>query len=949
MRWRLVVFLAVGQAPFVSAATLQNFDTPGTPYMRATSPECPGPGAEVLPGGAKGQFIRLAHAAPALVRNCNTIAFDRSDVGAAGHVLVDFRFRMTPPPPSFFHRADGMGFALLNTARYATTGPVIPTAPHEEPNFDDSLGVGFDIHYEPTRHPEEPSNNHVSIHYDGQLLQAFHVRGLDLASGAWIHARIVIRPGDGFSDVSVSLTAVDPPGGTFQSIKVRVPGLVPYEGRAYFGARSGGESANHDLDDVSVEYLPATLQDFDGAGTPYATTSQATCNPPGATLLTEAPRGRFLRLAHQNTPTPNCNTAALARDVPGLYTRVEAEFDFRMAAASIPAADGIGFALLNTAEYDFAGAASPASVSEDPDFRRSVGVGFDINQAQGEPSANHVSVHYDGMRAVWDVDPAAVNLSSGQWIHARIVIEMGAAPGVTVRLTSTTGSFENTVAIPVLTPYEGRLLLGARSGYDDADHDVDDIRARFSGEPDPAVYGRWSPLLRWPSVPIHMHLLPTGKVLFWDRHSDRHHGGGIRDDDRDGEPRLWDPVTGEITQPDPPDYDIFCGGHSFLADGRLFVSGGHLRDNVGLPHAAIYDPFAPVNPWQMVDDMHAGRWYPTNTTLDDGRVLVVSGDIMLGLVNSHPEVFDPGSGTWDRLVGARRELPLYPWMYLAPDGRAFAAGPHQDARFLDVKTQTWSAPFNSQFVFRDVGTSAMFEAGRVLIAGGSFDQAPHKLTETIDLDDPLPHWSPAGEMSYGRRYPNSTLLPDGEVLVTGGTNLPGNLKAGAVFVSEAWDPASRSWSLRAAHKVQRLYHSTALLLPDGRVLAGGGGHPKGADEGLLEDHPDVEIYSPPYLFHGDGPRLTSAPGNVIYGQPFAVVTPDAGMVTQVVWIRLSSVTHAFNQDQRLVRLSITGRNGDLQVTAPSDPRLCPPGYYLMFLLNAQGIPSLGHMIRIGPP
>ena len=191
-------------------------------------------------------------------------------------------------------------------------------------------------------------------------------------------------------------------------------------------------------------------------------------------------------------------------------------------------------------------------------------------------------------------------------------------------------------------------------------------------------------------------------------------------------------------------------------------------------------------------------------------------------------------------------------------------------------------------------------------------------------------------MAFARRQLNATILPDGQVLVTGGTSGPGfNDTTAPVFAAEMWNPATENWTTMASAQIPRLYHSTALLLPDGRILSMGG-----------NGFPQTEIYEPPYLFKGTRPAINSAPATVNYGQTFFVQTPDAAGVTQVTWIRLSSVTHAFNMDQRFSRLNFSQGAGGLNVVAPLNPNLAPPGHYMLFILNSNGVPSVAKIIQV---
>lgn len=688
----------------------------------------------------------------------------------------------------------------------------------------------------------------------------------------------------------------------------------------------------------------ATVQNFDDPGSAHVLTQHAA--PPPPTVTAGGPTGNFLRLATSAT-IPQNNSIAFVRTDPGAFCDVTAEFDLRMIPV-VGRADGMGFALLSTANWGTGGAVPPQApwfVAEEPNFAGSVGVGFDLYQSNdvGDLNNNHVSIHFNGSR-LQDFNAGSIDLGSGGFIHARIEIHAGdATPNVDVILTPPGGPAVSVVTdfpVPGLKPYEGRVWIGGRSGGESAHHDLDNVQVTFTGCP--SILGQWSSVFPFQVVAIHAHLLPTGKVMYWDRH-----------DYGDGTPRLWDPGSGTISVLPMPgdDYDIFCSGHSFLKNGDLLVTGGHMADNVGLASASTYNPF--TNTWTRHPDMNGGRWYPTNTTLAHGDVLTISGDDTSEHdVNLLPQVFQAGSHTWRDLSSAERLLPLYPFMYLAPNGQVFTAGPQPATSYLDTSgTGAWTDIATSAYGHREYGSSVLYDTGRILITGGS---PPDHVTPTtatvekIDLGVASPAWTAANPMAYARRQHNATLLPDGTVLVTGGTGATGfNNSTGAVLPAELWDPSTGVWRTLAGMQVPRLYHSIALLLPDGRVLSAGGGHPSDGENGD-PDHPDAEIYSPPYLFKGARPSITAAPAAVPYGQPFFVATPDAASVAGVTLIRLSSVTHSFNQEQRILRPSFATTTGGLTVTAPSNPNLCPPGYYLLFLLNSNGVPSIGRMLQVEP-
>ncbi|HSB53549.1 MAG TPA: galactose oxidase-like domain-containing protein [Gemmatimonadales bacterium] len=452
-----------------------------------------------------------------------------------------------------------------------------------------------------------------------------------------------------------------------------------------------------------------------------------------------------------------------------------------------------------------------------------------------------------------------------------------------------------------------------------------------------ATKGAWGTPFAWPVVGIHASVLPNGKVLTFGRAGHN--------------PALWDPASpatfGSTTRP----ADFFCSGHVLLPDGRLFVAGGHAgADNFGIKTTYFYD-FA-TNSWTRGNDMRNGRWYPTTTVLPNGEVLTVSGGDTAGVMNTLPEVWQP-DGAWRALTGAQISIAYYSMMFVAPDGRVFAAGPAQGTRyFTTAGTGSLAVGPTSHFGSRDYGSAVMYDAGKILIVGGNM--TPTASAEVIDLNAGSgAAWRTVASMTVGRRQLNATLLADGKVLVTGGTNSTGFNVAPSdsrVLSAELWDPATEQWTTLARMSHQRVYHSSALLLPDGRVLSVGSGEP--AATGLSDDY-TAEIFSPPYLFKADGtpatrPAISSAPVSVGYGQGFTVTTPNASSITKVTWIRLSSVTHSFNQNQRMNRLgfSVIG-TGTLSVTAPANSRLSPPGHYLLFLVNSAGVPSVARIIRIG--
>ena len=487
---------------------------------------------------------------------------------------------------------------------------------------------------------------------------------------------------------------------------------------------------------------------------------------------------------------------------------------------------------------------------------------------------------------------------------------------------------------------------------------------------DPQEAGSWDPPFALPNVAIHAHLLPNGKMLFWGR---RDHPGDTLDE-HICTPQIWDPAT-RTTAPTPKPtlgdgkttVNLFCSGHTFLPDGRLLVVGGHLADGKGLDQAAIYD--YRTNAWTALPIMNNGRWYPSAVTLHDGAALVMSGSFAgpngTTPTNEVQQVWD-GTG-WRSLVNFHG-LQLFPRVHAAPDGRAFMSGPLAQSYVLDTAgsgnwTPLQGAGGSRAGGQRDYAPSVMYDVGKVIYIGGGNDPGTHTPTaaaEIIDLASPTPAWRPTGSMHHRRRQHNATILPDGTVLVTGGTRGGGGKNAGfndltpgqPVHEAELWDPATGQWTELAAEAVDRCYHATAILLPDATVLSAGGGEYRpdttNAQNPPQDSHRDAQIFHPPYLHRGARPDLSCTIEAVTYGQSFTVATTHPEEIGQVSWIRLPSVTHSFNMDQRINFLAFHPTAAGLTITAPDRPDICPPGHYMLFLLSKAKIPSVATILRIAP-
>jgi len=472
------------------------------------------------------------------------------------------------------------------------------------------------------------------------------------------------------------------------------------------------------------------------------------------------------------------------------------------------------------------------------------------------------------------------------------------------------------------------------------------ISASFTASDKPeASVGSWAPAGSTPVIAVHLSHLMDGKFLMT---------GHLY------EPNLWDPESGLFTVKhdntcNRPDCDTWCGGHTFLADGRLIWAGGHsdlLGGVTGVKYAGIFD-----GNWQPISWMAYARWYPTLVTLPDGDVVAVSGNINPSTRAKIPERYNVATNTWVALTGASSDTWLYPRMFVEPkNGWIFHAG-EQASKYLDPSgfgawIRTGIANPNRTVLDRSYGSAVMLDT-KVLYVGGGGETCPtlpQNTAEIIDLADASPRWTATASMTFRRRQMNATILPDGTVLAIGGTAACGaSDESGSVYAAELYTPASggvpASWKVMSNMTTLRVYHGTSALMQDGRVLVSGSG-----DGGSGTQEFNYEIFSPPYLFKGARPTYTLPDGTTTlhYGAPFVINTPDAAAITKVTIIRLASTTHAFDAGQRLNTLSFTkAADGlSLTVTPPAAGKLAPPGPYMLFIIGANGVPSVGQTLLL---
>ena len=495
--------------------------------------------------------------------------------------------------------------------------------------------------------------------------------------------------------------------------------------------------------------------------------------------------------------------------------------------------------------------------------------------------------------------------------------------------------------------------------------------------------GSWSSGQNCTCNPIHVALLPSGKILYLA-------GSGYSTAQQFGpyQGRILNVNTGAEKNFESQDFnneDFFCIGLTHLADGKVLVSGGTKMyngnpDNCnGLWHGlnSAWEVDSVSESLNKVTNMAHGRWYPTLVTLPDGKVMCCTGLDEYGVTNRTVEVYNPGSKTWtivqdpnsnyNYTVGIGYEttcpgphptynrtcppLSNYPRAHVMPNGLLFICGERKEM-------YTWN-PADGDIVFRannnlyrHYGTSFLLplqntatEKGKILLACGSPTSGDFADTSCQILDfnvsgTAVPTIRAVSPMSYRRKYATSpVILPNGKLLVLGGSEQGSAIP---VYLPEMFDPQTETWqSNLPSASIPRVYHSVALLLPDGRVWTAGG------NTRIGQYRAETEFYSPPYLFAGSRPTISGDPVVGGYGSSIIIPTPSPASISSVSLVRLMASTHHYDANQRLVWLQITGTSsGSITVSAPINANIAPPGYYMIHVLNSSGVPSIAKIIAI---
>lgn len=459
---------------------------------------------------------------------------------------------------------------------------------------------------------------------------------------------------------------------------------------------------------------------------------------------------------------------------------------------------------------------------------------------------------------------------------------------------------------------------------------------------------------------IHAAVLPTGRVLLVAGSGNQ----AAAFQAGEFETSVWEPAANTFRAVTTP-WDAFCAGHAQLADGRLLVAGGTTgyetatNNFYGSRQAYTFDPT--TESYTRVENMGVARWYPTLLTLGDGSVLTVAGQDGTGFLTHTAQRFT--GTTWTPNVqpptrddggGARHWWPMYPGLHLLADGRVFYSGAHTFGGTpppavwdLDANAMTGVGGLSDQ-EHLDHAMSVLLPPAQdqkvMVIGGGRDDGSPSSdRAAIVDLDEPDSEFEAAPSLDVRKMYVSAVILPDRTVLETGGSERQREYGGSSyTFSAQIYDPVTNTWTKAKDHTVARGYHSSALLLPDGRVATFGDNPTNGSFE--LR----IEIYSPDYLTRGARPQITRAPSEMAYGGEYGISTTSAAPIRDVSLVRPMAVTHSVDGNQRLVDVPFArGPGGDLTLSLTDNANLAPPGWYMLFATDTAGVPSVASWVHVG--
>ncbi|MGW8762854.1 discoidin domain-containing protein [Streptomyces sp. NPDC055815] len=479
---------------------------------------------------------------------------------------------------------------------------------------------------------------------------------------------------------------------------------------------------------------------------------------------------------------------------------------------------------------------------------------------------------------------------------------------------------------------------------------------RLSGPAHPAAHGSWSRITGFPLVPVASAVLPGDKLLAWSAYAVDRFGGSSGYT----QTAILDLKTGRVTQRriDNTGHDMFCPGIAMLADGRVLVTGGSNAEK-----ASIYDPA--TDAWSSTTDMNIARGYQAMTLLSTGEAFVLGGSWSGAAGDKAGEVWSPDTRTWRKLPGVQAAPALtadprgayradnHMWLYATSGGKVLQLGPSKRMNWITTGGNGSITSAGTRADSQDAmnGNAVAYDIGKLLTLGGAPAYEKSSATRrayTVSIDGDQVRTARTGDMRHARAYSNSVVLPDGKVAVFGGESYPVPFSdATSVLTPELWDPVTGRFSPLATMAVPRNYHSVANLLPDGRIFSGGGG----LCGDCATNHADGAVFTPPYLLNADGspkprPAITGdVPPRAAAGTSLTVTTDRP--VASFVLIRAAAATHSTDNDQRRVPLASTAAApGTYTVSIPADKGVVLPGTYMLFALDAQGVPSIARFLTV---
>ncbi|MBK7950738.1 MAG: NPCBM/NEW2 domain-containing protein [Deltaproteobacteria bacterium] len=510
------------------------------------------------------------------------------------------------------------------------------------------------------------------------------------------------------------------------------------------------------------------------------------------------------------------------------------------------------------------------------------------------------------------------------------------------------------------TPSGATLEVGYRTGIPVFEPIPVDGRLTFMSS-NPASIGSWGPVIPWPEIAISAAVLPDGKILTWSSTEI----DGFPEFSELSRASVFDPATGTFVPVDNDFHDMFCAGVATLENGTIVAAGGNPSDR----RVSSFNPATQT--WSPLADMIDLRWYGLAATLPDNTVFASFAKD----AGSRTEVYNPATNTWSPRYNADADTQLFEqnvinvapnptgaidiaWnshIAVTPQGDVFQGGPtptwHRYDPMGGAATVALGQPIGD--VARSYGNAVTYGEGKVLLVGGADlrldPPTSRNFVYRVDLTGPAPTVTPGAPMRYPRTLLNTVTLANGELLVIGGNTVARYFDdTGSVLHTEIYSPSTDSWRTTDNLDVPRNYHSTALLMKDGRVIAMGGG---GRWSGHPANHLDGQIFSPPYLFESDGspavrPMLSvPAPAQVRAGDSLVVTASPTTTAFSVV--RLSAVTHHVNTDQRFLPISaVANGDGTFTLQFPANPNTLIVGPYFLFALDADGTPSIGETIQV---